>query len=159
MPRGRGNLREVAYRDDLEALRARIAALEAERDAAREEAGRLEAILKGEPATRRRARAIDPRWRSIPGGEPTRVTIRNESRRKIEVIWLSYDGRERSAGTLVPGGVIREQTYVGHCWRMVDARSGEVLAHTHVEKAGDPVIVFEDAITEPFALEDEPAAE
>lgn len=141
----RANLKEVAYRDELEALRARLSALEAERDQARDEVRRLAAILDGQPSalTRRRERAIDPRWRSIRGGEPTFVTIRNASRRKIEVIWLSYEGRERSAGTLVPGGVVREQTYVGHCWRIVDAQTGEVLAHAHVED-DEAQIVFED---------------
>lgn len=136
----------MAYRDELEALRARLSALESERDAARDEARRLAAILDGQPSTavRRRERAIDPNWRSIPGGEPTPVTIRNASRRKIEVIWLSYEGRERSAGTLVPGGVVREQTYVGHCWRMVDAQTGEILAHTHVESEAQQIVFDEE---------------
>jgi hypothetical protein len=134
----------VAYRDELEALRARLAAVEAERDAARDAAKRLEAILHGEPRslTRRRSRAVDPRWRSVPGGEPTPITVRNESARKIELIWLSHEGKERSAGTLVPGGVVREQTYVGYCWRIVDARTGEILHHVRVEDEDEPTIVF-----------------
>lgn len=143
-------MKEVAYRDELEAMRARLSALEAERDQARDEVRRLAAIVDGQPSatTRRRDRAIDPRWRSIRGGEPTRVTIRNESLRKIEVIWLSYEGRERSAGTLVPGGVIRQQTYVGHCWRVIDAQTGEILAHTHVESDDLEIVFDEDAAAE-----------
>ncbi|HJL15708.1 MAG TPA: hypothetical protein RMH99_08635 [Sandaracinaceae bacterium LLY-WYZ-13_1] len=135
----------MGYRDELEALRARLAAAEADRDAARDEARRLKSILHGEPRalTRRRARAVDPQWRSIPGGEPTPVTVRNASDRKIEVIWLSPEGKERSAGTLVPGGTVREQTYVGYCWRIVDADTGEILGHTRVESPDAPTIVFD----------------
>ena len=134
----------MPYRDELEALRARLAAAEAERDSARAELRRLEGALSpGGPAARRIARRPDPRWRSIPGGEPTPVTLRNDSPRKVEILWLSYEGEERSAGTLVPGGSIRSQTYVGHCWRVVDAATGEILGHTHVAAGeGEPVIVF-----------------
>lgn len=136
----------MAYRDELEALRARLAAVEAERDALELRAARLEAALAGEPVSP--PRVPDPaRWRSIPGGEPTRVTIRNASPLKVEVFWLSYEGKERRAGTLVPGGSIREQTYVGHCWRIVDATSGAILGHAHVGAgAGEPVIVFEGEV-------------
>lgn len=136
----------MAYRDELEALRARLAAAEAARDAARDEARRLKAILHGEPAARRRDRAVDPRWRSIPGGEPTRVTIRNDGDRKVELIWLSPDGRERSAGTLVPGGVVREQSYVGYCWRIVDAATGAILGHARVAPGAAPTLVFPDDV-------------
>ena len=141
----------MAYRDELEALRARLAAVEVDRDAARAEVRRLEARLRaGSEVADRIERRVDPAWHSIPGGEPTPVTVRNRSRRKVEVLWLSYQGKERSAGTLVPGGSIRVQTYVGHCWRIVDAASGAVLGHTHVEPGdGEPVIVFEETVDEP----------
>lgn len=142
----------MAYRDELEAMRARLAAAEAERDAAQAEAERLKALILSSPARIARGhtpdvlpQAPDARWRSIPGGEPTALTLVNESARKLEVLWLSYDGRERSAGTLVPGGRLRAQTYVGHCWRLVDAATGEVLSHTHVTPAeGEPVLTYRD---------------
>lgn len=139
-----GTLYEVAYRDELEALRARLAAAEAERDAAKDEVERLRAALLGEPTPRgrRRHRAPDPRWCSVPGGAPTLVTVRNESARKIELIWLSHEGKERSAGTLVPGGVVQEQTYVGYCWRFVDAETGEILEHVRVGAEKQPILVF-----------------
>lgn len=148
----------VAYRDELEALRARLAAVEVDRDAARAEVRRLEARLRGGPdAADPIERRLDPAWYSIPGGEPTPVTVKNRSPRKIEVLWLSYEGKERSAGTLVPGGSIRVQTYVGHCWRIVDAASGAVLGHTRVEPGeGEPLIVFEET-AEDEDEEDEPA--
>jgi len=138
----------VAYRDELEALRARLAAVEAERDAARAEAERLKGVILSRPASITRGHtpdllpALDARWRSIPGGEPTSITVVNESARKLEVLWLSYDGRERSAGTLVPGGQIRTQTYVGHCWRLVDSDTGEVVSHSHATL--DHVIAYRD---------------
>lgn len=140
----------VPYRDDLDALRARLEAAEAELAVAREEAERLKlALARSGPHTPLDRPALprppDVRWRSIPGGEPTPVTLINESARKIELHWLSYEGRERSAGTLVPGGKIRAQTYVGHCWRIVDADTGAILAHEHVRRdAGEPVIAYRD---------------
>lgn len=141
----------MAYRDELEALRARLAATEAERDQARAEAERLRDALLARPASITRGHTPDviPKrdgsFRSIPGGEPTLVTLVNASARKLEVFWLSYEGRERSAGTLVPGGRIRAQTYVGHCWRIVDAITGEILSHTHVTlEGGEPLIEYRE---------------
>jgi hypothetical protein len=141
----------VPYRDDLESMRARLAAMEAELAQAREEAERLKlALVHRGPHTPLERPVIprppDVRWRSIPGGEPTPVTLINESPRKIELYWLSYDGRERSAGTLVPGGRIRAQTYVGHCWRVVDADTGAILAHEHVKPEDEPVIAYRDPL-------------
>lgn len=141
----------MSYRDELEALRAKVASLEAERDAARAEAARLRRVLLSRPAAIARGHTPDVMpgpnagWRSIPGGEPTAITLVNESARKLEVLWLSYDGRERSAGTVVPGGRVRAQTYVGHCWRLVDATTGEVLSHAHVTlEQGEPIITYRD---------------
>jgi hypothetical protein len=97
----------VAYRDELEAMRARLAAMEEEVASARSEASRLKNALASRGSRELTPpllpRTPDPRWRSIPGGEPTPVTVINESPRKVEVFWLSYEGRERSAGTPDPG--------------------------------------------------------
>jgi hypothetical protein len=141
----------VGYRDELEALRARAHAAEVERVGARAEAERLKRALLARRLAPSRARTPEvvpstgEPWRSIPGGEPTPITVINESARKLAVYWLSYDGKPRSAGTLVPGGRLHAHTNVGHCWRFVDARTGEVLQHTHVMRvAGDPVIAYRD---------------
>jgi hypothetical protein len=153
MERGHLQGRSVPYRDELEALQARLKAAEEELARAREEGARLKSALAQRDSSKVRdtkvLRTPSPRWVSVPGGEPTPVTIVNESRRKIEIFWLSYEGRERSAGTLVPGGRIRTQTYVGHCWRFVDAGTGEILAHERVQiLAGEPLLAYDDADTE-----------
>lgn len=135
----------MAYRDELEALRARVAAAEAERDAARAEAQQLKRALSlgVTDVDVKRTRQVRPEWRSIPGGEPLPVRITNESRRKIAVYWLSYEGKERRAGTLVPGGSLRQVSYVGFCWRFVDPDTGAVLGHARVEPAEDlALLVF-----------------
>lgn len=124
----------MPYRDELEALRARLSAALAERDQARAKADTLERLLRmpAGPADAS-AREGDPRWCSVPGGEPRTITLRNSFDRKVEVFWLSYEGKERSIGTLVPGGSSRQQSYVGHVWRFVDSQSGLILAHARVE--------------------------
>lgn len=124
----------MAYRDELEAMRARLSLLEAEND-------RLRAALRG--AGPMRSRPVDPSWCSVPGGEPTTIGIQNASPRKIGVYWLSYDGRERTAGTLVPRGEIRVETYIGFCWRFVDEATGSILEHARVERAGQTLVYDE----------------
>lgn len=119
----------MGYRDELMALRARVEQLTKERDEARRE-------LHQDRGLRVRARSRDAsrwrEWHSISGGAPIRIWLINGSARKLEAYWLSYRGEERSVGTLVPGGTVPQQSSVGHCWRFVDARTGEVLGHVHV---------------------------
>lgn len=131
----------MAYRDELHALRERLALLEAENR-------RLGAALRGAGPVS--ARPPDPRWYSVQGGEPTTVTIRNASLLKVELYWLSYDGRERGTGTLVPGGEVQVETYIGFCWRFVDAATGEILEHLRVQEPRE-VLVHDgaDALPEP----------
>lgn len=132
----------MGYRDELSALRSRLAAAEQERDEARDEARRLRGALEGR-AVGVVKRRPDARWQSVPGGAPTALRVSNRSDQKVEVFWLSYDGRERSAGTLVPGGFIMTQTYFGHCWRFVDPSTGAVLSHARVEPGSEvPEVVF-----------------
>ena len=77
------------------------------------------------------------------GRAPTTIAIRNASHRKLRVCWLSYDGLDRAQGTLVPGGAIRVETYVGFCWRLDDADGGEVLAHVRVEAPAQEIVYEE----------------
>ena len=120
----------MAYRDELEALRLRL-------EVAMAENASLKAQLRsGGPITER---PVDPSWYSVRGGEPTTITLTNESATKIGVYWLSYDGRERAIGTLVPRGAIEVETYIGFCWRFTDAVTGEVLAHERVQEAGETI--------------------
>jgi hypothetical protein len=130
---------DVGYRDDLEALRARLAAAEAELAVARTELERARGVAVG-VTPELLPRLPDPDLRSTPGGAPTSLTVINESARKIAVYWLSYEGRERRAGTVVPGGRIRTQTYVGHCWRIDDARTGSMLEHHHIAPGQDSIV-------------------
>lgn len=120
----------MAYRDQLEALRARLAKAEAERDQALE---RVRDLEEGPGALSTAETRFDPSRVSIRGGEPTTVAFRNASPRKVVLFWLSYDGRERRAGTLVSGGSTREETYVGVLWRFVDASDGRTLEERRVE--------------------------
>lgn len=122
----------VAYRDELEALRARLAQAEADRDRALD---RVRALETGDDGRAGEGARFDPSRVSIPGGEPTTIALVNRSPRKVELYWLSYDGRERRAGTLVSGGSTHEETYVGVLWRFVDATDGRTLEEHRVEPA------------------------
>ena len=122
----------MAYRDELEALRARLETVERERDRA---LGRLRHLEQGPHAQLTSRERFDPSVVSVPGGEPMTVRIENRSDRKVVVYWLNYTGEERRAGTLVPGGTMSEQTYVGFCWRFVDGQTGQTLSEERVEPA------------------------
>ena len=126
----------MPYRDEVEALRARLRVVEAERDQARAALAEVEHAL--EEAERRALRArttveMDSRWCSIPGGDPTQLLLVNDGPRKVEVFRIGFDGRSWRAGTVVPGGRFRTRTHVGTCFRIADAHTGETLDHVRVE--------------------------
>jgi hypothetical protein len=130
----------VPYRDELESLKAHIEALTAERDDALARLERTRAALAsvvgdlaGLPAE------ADIPWRSVHGGEPLTVRFVNASDRKLELRWVSYDGRDRPETTLVPGGEREQHTYVAHLWRLLDPNGKVVLQH--YVRAGDTRIV------------------
>lgn len=130
----------MPYRDEVEALRARVEGLEGElgRTAAQLERARAAlasavADLAGLPPE------ADIPWRSLHGGEPIVVRFVNATDKKLELVWISYDGQARPSATIIPGGERDERTYVAHLWRVIDPASGAIVLQRYV-RAGDAVI-------------------
>jgi hypothetical protein len=135
----------MPYRDDAKAMRDRVELLESERDQAlstlertRASLASLVADMAGLPAD------ADIPWRSVHGGEPIRVRFVNRLERKVELRWVSYDGRERLETTLIGGGEWEVTTHVAHLWRFVDIESQKVLMQRYVRAEDEPRIVLED---------------
>ncbi|MCZ7680676.1 MAG: hypothetical protein M5U28_18670 [Sandaracinaceae bacterium] len=130
----------MPYRDEVEALRARV---EGSR-------GSSAAPPRSSSARARRSRArwriwrglppeADIPWRSLHGGEPIVVHFVNATDKKLELVWISYDGQARPSATIIPGGERDERTYVAHLWRVIDPASGAIVLQRYV-RAGDAVI-------------------
>ncbi len=113
----------MPYRDELEALKARVEALEAERDGLEAALERTRASLAsvvgwmaGLPPEAELA------WRSLHGGEPLEATFVNGSQAKLTLVLVGHDGREHVEVTIVAGGEHRLATHTGHLFRLRDER-------------------------------------
>jgi hypothetical protein len=132
----------MPYRDDAGALHDRVELLEAELERA------MSAIERAQPALTSlvadlagRAAGDDVPWRSIPGGDPIRVCFANHGPSKVELVWVSYDGRLRKETTLIPGGERELETQVAHLWRMIDL-DGRVVLQRYA-RTSEPTITLE----------------
>jgi hypothetical protein len=132
----------MPYRDELDALRAQVEALTMERDEAIAGLERARAALASVVADMAGLPAeADIPWRSLHGGEPIAVRFVNATDRKVELVWLRYDGRARSELTLIPEGAREVRTSVAHLYRVLDPASGEVLRQGYV-RADEPRVVI-----------------
>lgn len=131
----------MPYRDELDAARIRCETLAAELDEASARLERARAALASAVAEMAGLPAkADIPWRSLHGGEPKTVRFVNATERKLELVWVSYDGQERTTATLIPGGERDESTFIAHLWRLIDRERGEVVAQRYV-RADTPRIV------------------
>ena len=111
----------MPYRDELEALRARVETLEREHDALEASLARARAALACVSAELAGAAPqADVPWRSLPGGEPVLVTFVSARPRKVTIFSLSPDGRPRREATVVPGGRRAIETHTGCLLRVED---------------------------------------
>lgn len=132
----------MPYRDDAKALHDRVELLEAELEQAMSALERTRAAVTSLVAELSgRAPDDDVPWRSIPGGDAIRVRFANHGPTKVELVWVSYDGRLRKETTLIAGGERELETQVAHLWRMVDP-DGRVVLQRYT-RAGTAVIVLE----------------
>jgi hypothetical protein len=46
----------------------------------------------------------------------TQVLVINKTSKPIQMYWLDFEGKRRNYGTVVPGGVSSQGTYVTHAW-------------------------------------------
>ncbi|MCZ7678977.1 MAG: hypothetical protein M5U28_09580 [Sandaracinaceae bacterium] len=137
----------MGYRDELEALRARLAAAEHERDAARAEAERLkQALMSRRAAARERTpEQVPGKWRSIPGGEPHPGHPRQRERAQGRGLLAELRGPPAQRRHARPRRARPHADLRGALLARVRRRDGEVLQHTFVRvEAGEPVIVYRD---------------
>ncbi len=132
----------VPYRDELAALRARVETLTAERDDASAKLERARAALASVIAE---MAGLPPEaeipWRSLHGGEPTTVRFVNATERKVELVWVSYDGQLRAELSLIAGGERERATYVGHLFRAIDASSGAIVLQRYVRAEDERIVI------------------
>lgn len=77
--------------------------------------------------------------RSYPGGAPVRITFRNDRQVAVQMLWLDYNGNEKSYGVLQPGQLFPVDTYVQHAWRFRDV--GGTAQSWYVPVATNPTTV------------------
>jgi dipeptidyl-peptidase-4 len=68
---------------------------------------------------------------STDGDREATMLLRNGTGATLRVLWIDYDGRLKSYGTLAPGAERTQQTFVSHVW--VLAQGDALVAVTRVE--------------------------
>ncbi|MES1177015.1 MAG: hypothetical protein ABUL62_22020 [Myxococcales bacterium] len=63
----------------------------------------------------------EPTLRSTSGDSPVLVRFLNLRAEPVELIWLDYDGKRKSYGTLAAGAAREQQTYLTHPWMIANA--------------------------------------
>lgn len=80
-------------------------------------------IEHDDPGTRA---GITTAARSDDSRAPVTITFVNRRPGPLDLVWLDFEGNEKSYGRLDPGAEKPFNTYVGHVWSLRDARD-EVL--------------------------------
>ncbi|MCA9610746.1 MAG: hypothetical protein KC619_34360 [Myxococcales bacterium] len=123
----------MPYRDEVEALRARVQSLEQERDGLEARLERTRAGLASVVAWMAGlpAEAGLP-WRSLHGGEPVEAVFVNPEAETLTLVLVGHDGREHVETTIVGGGEHRVATHTGHLYRL--RRGDRVLWQGYVRE-------------------------
>ncbi|HUJ42692.1 MAG TPA: hypothetical protein VLW52_03690 [Opitutaceae bacterium] len=79
-------------------------------------------------------------WRSVGGGQATKIVFENATASTVVLDWIDFQGQAKTYFTLRPGGRAESATYTGHVWRVRDAH-GRVLDYFVAgDQAGTAVI-------------------
>jgi hypothetical protein len=70
-------------------------------------------------------------------GARARLAVTNQRADPVDLIWLSFDCREKRYARIPPGGQSIQETYDGHLWRVRDAATGALLLEAQAT-AGSP---------------------
>lgn len=82
---------------------------------------------------------------SLTTGDSTHVSFANHSHFDINFFWLDIDGISKHYWTLKPSQEITQQTFVGHFWRFVNAKTCQTIgAYTGVAEHVRCVITDDD---------------
>lgn len=72
--------------------------------------------------------------KSVNSTTPAKVTFDNNYDGDIRIYWVDLKGEAQLKRILQRGETYQENTYVGHVWRMMDDKTGEVKANVRVSQ-------------------------
>ena len=74
------------------------------------------------------------------------MTLSNLSERNVAIYWIDLDGKEQFVKRLTPGQSYKQDTFIGHVWRVRDEASGEIVKDVVVKnRAPSAMILILDA--------------
>lgn len=88
--------------------------------------------------------------RSLRSATPTQIEFLNHSRQEIRIYWLNYQGQRQAYGSLQPGGVLRQGTFLSHPWVVTDVR--DQALGLYLPSAWPSSVTVSDTIVELPAL-------
>jgi hypothetical protein len=67
---------------------------------------------------------------SLTGGVLTFITFTNQTSHEAYIHWLDFDGQRQYYKGLPPGESYRQETFVGHPWEILNARTNRYFLPT-----------------------------
>ena len=74
--------------------------------------------------------------RSVDTGGQSYLSVKNETKQNVTLIWINRSGQPRSYGTIAPGKTKRQRTYAGHVWLVRDAAGKPISAFISSDQPG-----------------------
>ena len=96
-------------------------------------------IASGEPVQR-----SDIRVRSSHARFPTTIQFINKTSLQAEILWLDYEGIEKSYAILRPGGETAFQTFLTHPWIVRDVRSRQIIEQAFGEIHAQTILITDE---------------
>ena len=67
--------------------------------------------------------------KSVNGRNPVWMVFHNKSSNDVDMIWLNFDGKPESYGTLEAGVIRLQPTYATHAWLFKNANTGVIIGY------------------------------
>lgn len=79
--------------------------------------------------------------RSILSDEESPLNVANDSSEEVDLLWLDFDGKEQSYGTIASGESSSVSSYVTHPWIIRGLDSGRIMCMLVVAPGGQSIAV------------------